>query len=64
MISNGHGENRRLELEFVIPNSERIANLEAMQQSPPRPPRMIDAVVNPPTSVPIVQPRKPGSWMD
>jgi hypothetical protein len=82
VISEGNGvggENRRLELEFVLPG-KRIVDMDALDHhqhehhdhgahhrvEPSRPMmRTIDAVVNPPTSVPIIQPKKgPGSWMD
>jgi len=69
VISDNGGESRHLELEFVLPSGQRVD-----MDTPPTPPswsssqvsptRMIDGVVNRPTSVPIVQPRKPGSWMD
>jgi hypothetical protein len=60
------GEPRRLELEFVLPGP-RTADMDAgdRHHHHAQPMKTIDAVVNKPTSVPIVQPqsRKPWDWM-
>jgi hypothetical protein len=73
VISDGAGvgaENRKLEIEFVIPG-KRIADMDELEpprpsSSSPRPP-MLDLTPNKPNSgVPLVSAfKKPGgSWMD
>lgn len=74
LISDVNGP-RALAIEFVLPSSARVADLENMMQQPSRHDhhhhdhhvyqtnKQIDAVVNKPVSVPIVPlPRKPTDW--
>ena len=78
VISDGGGagaEPRRLELEFILPNSQRVARLEALEppvhhqhraQQPgqSRAHDVLDLQANPPSSgVPLIQPRKPTDWL-